>query len=206
MARYTGPKNRLARREGIDLGLKTVGSHAHASLLRRLNITPGRHGVKRKHKLSDYGLQLREKQRTRRIYGVLEKQFRRYFQQAAKKRGATGEVLLELLERRLDNVVHRLGFAPTRTAARQLVAHGHVLVDNQKVTIPSYQVKKGQVVTLKQKSLDIPIVKQTLSQQSPVIPSWLSRKGPAGKVNSLPHRDDIDIDINEQLIVEFYSR
>ena len=132
MARYRGPKNRIARREGIDLGLKTPGSAAHANLMKRLKITPGMHGQKRKRKPSDYGIQLREKQKVKRLYGLLEKQFKNYFAKASSHTQNTGEVLLSLLERRLDNVIYRLNLAPTRTSARQFVTHGHVLVDNKK--------------------------------------------------------------------------
>ncbi len=206
MSRYRGPKNRLARREGTDLGLKTVGTKSHASLLRRLNIPPGQHGPKGRRKLSDYGLQLREKQKARRIYGVLEKQFRNYYQEALKVKGNTGETLLVQLERRLDNVIYRLGFAPTRSAARQYVSHGHIRVNNQKINFPSYQVRIGEVITLTDKARNIPVVKKLLSDEKPVIPSWLERKAAVGKVVRLPKREDIDADINEQLIVEYYSR
>src|SRR3989339_775200 len=127
MARYRGPKNRIARREGIDLGLKTPGSAAHANLMKRLKITPGMHGQKRKRKPSDYGIQLREKQKVKRLYGLLEKQFRKYVEASLKSRGNTGEKLIGFLEKRLDNVVFRLGFAPSRPAARQIVSHGHVM-------------------------------------------------------------------------------
>lgn len=206
MGRYLGPKNKLARREKVDLELKTPGTSAHASLLRRLNITPGVWGQKRKRRPSDYALQLREKQKVKRIYGVLERQFKRYFLEASQKGAATGEELLKLLEKRLDNVVYRLGFTPTRAAARQLVVHGHILVDGKKVDVPSYRVKKGEVVSLKDKSLRIPIVKKMLSEKEPPLPSWLKRRGPVGKVTGEPKREDIRADINEQLIVEYFSR
>ncbi len=206
MGRYTGPKNRLARREGMDLGLKTEGKNAHASLLRRLNTPPGQHGAKGKRKTSEYGLQLREKQRARRMYGIMEKQLQRYFAQATRQRGATGEVLLQLLEIRLDNVIYRLGLTPTRTSARQLVGHGHVYVDGKKVNIPSFVVRPDQVVSFKTKSLEIPIVKEMLAKKNPIIPGWLQREGPVGKMLRVPKREELDLDINEQLIVEFYSR
>jgi len=206
MARYLGPKNKLARREGVDLGLKTPGSSAHASLLRRLNILPGIHGQKRRKKLSEFGLQLREKQKAKRIYGVLERQFRRYFKNALKQKGATGEALLQALERRLDNVVFRLALAPTRAAARQLVNHGHVFVDGKKVDIPSYQIKKDQVIALSDKALKIPAVAKMLADKNPHLPSWLERKGPVGKVKKIPQREEIETDIDESLIVEYYSR
>src|SRR3989344_4713988 len=147
MARFRGSRNKLARREGEDLGLKTAGSNAHASLLKRMKIKPGQHGQKRGRKPSDYGRQLREKQKVKRMYGIMEHQFKRYYQEAAKTRGVTGEAMLSHLERRLDNVVYRLGFVPTRIAARQLVRHGHVRVDDKRVDIPSYQVTVGEVVS-----------------------------------------------------------
>lgn len=206
MARYTGPKNRLARREGMDLGMKTVGSHAHAQLLKRLGITPGQHGQKRKRKQSNFAVQLREKQKVKRFYGVLERQFRRYFKHAKKWKGNTGEMLLQFLERRLDNVLYRIGFAPTRASARQLVSHGHVIVDGEKVDIPSFLVEAGQVVSLKQKSMEMPLVKKMLEEKSFITPEWLERSGPVGKIVRLPVRTDIREDISEQLIVEHYSR
>lgn len=206
MARYTGPKNRLARREGIDLGMKTPGSKAHASLLRRLTIIPGQHGSRGKRKLSGYGIQLREKQKVRRLYGVLERQFRKYFKRALKFKGNTGEMLLQQLERRLDTIMYRLGLAPTRAAARQLVTHGHVLVNEKKVSIPSYQVEVDDIIMLKGKALEIPAVKKLLEEKNPQLVPWLERKGAVGKVAKLPERSEIPEDINEQLIVEYYSR
>jgi len=206
MARYTGPKNRLARREGIDLGLKTPGSNSHAALLRRMKILPGQHGQKRKRKLSDFGKQLREKQKVKRMYGVLERQFKKYFEKASRQKGNTGEALLSFLERRLDNVVYRLGLSPTRAAARQYVSHRHILIDGKKVNIPSFQVKEGMVVTATVKLLETPVVEKLLEDKSPNIVTWLARKGPAGKIVRLPIREDITDDINEQLIIEFYSR
>lgn len=190
----------------MDLGLKTVGSKAHASLLKRLNVPPGQHGPKGKRKTSDFGNQLREKQKVKRLYGVMERQFRRAFAEARKEKGNTGERLLQLMEARLDNAVYRVGLAPTRTMARQLVSHGHVTVDGAKVTIPSYMVRVGEVITLKTKSLEIPAVKKMLDDASYKAPEWLERKGPVGKVLREPARSDITDDINEQLIVEHYSR
>src|SRR3990170_3830250 len=137
MARYTGPTNRLSRREGMDLGFKTVGTKAHAQLLKRLNVPPGLHGRRGRRKISDYGLQLREKQKVKRMYGILERQFRKMFEQAKKWRGNTGDKMIEFLERRLDNVVYRLGLAPTRASARQIVTHGHVRINHQQVHILS---------------------------------------------------------------------
>lgn len=206
MARYRGPRNRLARREGTDLGLKTAGSSAHNALLRRIKIPPGQHGQKGTRKQSDYGRQLREKQKVKRIYGLLEKQFRKYFDQASRNPANTGEVLLTLLERRLDNVVYRLGLAPTRAAARQFVSHGHIQVDGKRVNIPSFQVIEGMVVTPKQKFLETPILKKLLEEKDVNLPGWLKRQGPAGKISRLPKREDVVDDISEQLIIEFYSR
>ncbi|MBI3576436.1 30S ribosomal protein S4 [Candidatus Gottesmanbacteria bacterium] len=206
MGRYTGPKNRLARREGIDLGLKTVGSKAHASMARRLTIPPGQHGPKGKRKVSEYGEQLREKQKVKHLYGLMEKQFRRYFAMAKKWKGNTGDKLIEFLERRLDNVVYRLNLAPTRASARQFVSHGHVLVDGKRVGIPSYQVERDEVITIKPKAMEIPAIKKSLEITDVNIPAWLERQGPVGKVARLPVRSDVLDDISEQLIVEFYSR
>lgn len=206
MARYRGPKNRLARREGADLGLKTAGSSAHVSLLRRIKIPPGQHGQKGSRKTSDYGKQLREKQKVKRIYGLLEKQFRKYFDQASRDKANTGETLLILLESRLDNTVYRLGMAPTRASARQFVNHGHILVDGERVNIPSFQINEGMVITPKQKLLETPLLKKLLAEKDMISPGWLKRQGPVGKVLRLPKRDDIVDDISEQLIIEFYSR
>lgn len=198
MARYTGPKDRLSRREEFDM----FGKGAR---LTRLNVPPGQHGPKGTRRKSQYGRQLREKQKVKRMYGVLEKQFKRYIMKAARTRGNTGEKLLSLLERRLDNVVYRLGFAPTRSAARQLVSHKHVLVNGKKVNIPSYQVKKGDVVTLTKVATDIPAVKKTLSDKEK-LPEWLKRKAAAGSVKRDPVIDDVPEPISTQDIVEFYSR
>ncbi|OGG00103.1 30S ribosomal protein S4 [Candidatus Gottesmanbacteria bacterium RBG_13_37_7] len=206
MARYTGPKNRLARREGIDLGLKTVGSRAHTSLLKRIKIRPGQHGQKLKRKHSDYSIQLREKQKLKRIYGILERQFKKYFDTATRDVGNTGEALLTILERRLDNVLFRLNLAPTRMCARQLISHGHILLDGKKVNIPSYLVKEGMMITIKPKSLSLPVIKKLVEDKNPSVPNWLARKGPFGNIVRLPKREDIQEDINEQLIIEFYSR
>jgi small subunit ribosomal protein S4 len=206
MAKYNGPKNRLARKEGIDLGLKTPGTKAHASLLRRLNVPPGQHGPKMRRKISDYGVQLREKQKMKRLYGVLERQFRRYFANARKWKGNTGDVLVQILERRLDNVIYRLGIAPTRTSARQFVSHGHISVNGAKVNIPSYQVSTGEVIALRSKAGNIPAIKKMIEDKTYQPPAWLSRQGGAGKIDRLPERDDVKEDINTQLVIEYYSR
>ncbi len=202
MARYIGPKNKLARRANTDLGLKTNP----AKLSRRLNIPPGQHGRKGTKKLSSYGQQLREKQKVKWIYGVLEKQFRRYYEKATKNPASTGEELLRLLERRLDNVVFRLGLAPTRAAARQLVVHGQVKVNNLKLDRPSYQVKTGDVINLTDKALKIPYVAGVVAEKGKALPKWLTRQAAVGKVVAFPERKDIDADINENSIVEYYSR
>ncbi|MCX7928575.1 MAG: 30S ribosomal protein S4 [Patescibacteria group bacterium] len=202
MARYIGPKDKLSRREGFDLF--SVGSK-----LNRLNVPPGMHGRKGFQISSQYGKQLREKQKVKRIYGVLEKQFRRYVAEALKQKGNTGEALLSFLERRLDNVVYRLGFVPSRPAARQLVSHRHVLVNGKKVNIPSYRVSEGETITLTKKGLEIPVVKQILNSSDFVkikCPSWVVREGVFGKIVSNPKREDIPEFIREQDIVEFYSR
>jgi small subunit ribosomal protein S4 len=202
MARNTGPKNKLSRRAGQDLGLKTNPAKA----ARRLNIPPGQHGRKGGKKLSGYGIQLREKQKAKWIYGIQEKQFRRYVELATKNPSATGEELLRLLERRLDNVVYRLGLAPTRAAARQLVVHGNVLVDNKKIDRPSFQVAIGTVVGLSTKAIKIPYIASLLEDKSRFTPKWLERKASIGKVLTLPERSDIEGDIKENVIVEYYSR
>ncbi|MEK7592561.1 MAG: 30S ribosomal protein S4 [Patescibacteria group bacterium] len=206
MARYTGPRNRLSRREGVDLGHKTVGSKAHAMLLKRLQVPPGQHGPKGTGKMSGFGQQLREKQKVKRMYAVLERQFRKAFERSRIGKGNTGEKLLEIMERRLDNVLYRLLLVPTRAASRQIVSHGHVFVDGKKVNIPSFEVSVGHVVTLDQTATEIPAVKKMLDEKNIKLPEWLERKGPSGRVVRLPVRSDIQEDIAEQYIVEHYSR
>ncbi|OGD98055.1 30S ribosomal protein S4, partial [Candidatus Curtissbacteria bacterium RIFCSPLOWO2_01_FULL_38_11b] len=164
------------------------------------------HGQKRRRKQSEYGIQLREKQKVKRVYGVLEKQFKRYFDQAARKKSATGEALLQILESRLDNVIYRLNFAESRPSARQLVSHGHVVVGDTKVTIPSYNVKMNDVISLSQKASNLFSVKKLAEDKNRKLPSWLEKKATIGRVKSMPKREDIEIDINERLIVEYYSR
>ena len=199
MARYTGPKDRQSRRENFDL-------YGKGSKLTRLNVPPGVHGPKGTRRQSQYGKQLREKQKVKRMYGLTEKQFRKYVNKALKTKGKTGEVLLTLLERRLDNVVYRLGFAPTRPAARQMVSHKQVLINGKKLNIPSYQVKQGDVVSLSKAGTDIPAVKKLMGDEEYNPPSWLKRKAGAGNVAIMPTREDIVEPIFEQDIVEFYSR
>lgn len=199
MARYTGPKHRISRREGVNLTGTTS-----ATLQRRLNVPPG--GIGRRRRMSEYGLRLRAKQRVKRQYGVLERQFRRYVEEARRMAGPTGENLLQLLERRLDNVVYRLGFARTRPMARQLVSHGHVLVNEKKLNIPSAQVRPGDVVKLGPKALQIPVVQEELESGRTVVPPWLAREDGVGRVVGLPRREDVEPDIREDLVIEFYSR
>ncbi len=202
MARYTGPKNKLARKVGTDLGLKS----SPLKVARRLAILPGVHGKKMRRKQSEYGKQLMEKQKIRFTYGVQEKYLSKLFVSAEKSTLATGHTLLKYLERRLDNVVYRLGFAPTRAAARQIVNHGNVLVNGKKVNIPSYRVNVNDEVALTAKAAKIPYVAVLLEQSGAGVPKWLERQGVSGKVVALPERDDITEGIDEQLVVEYYSR
>lgn len=203
MARYTGPKNKKARRLGVDLGLKSNPK----SLERRIGTPPGQHGRKGgNRKVSDYGIQLAEKQKAKIIYGILERQFKKYYTEASRNPLATGEVMLSLLERRLDNCVYRLGFVPTRAAARQLVSHGNVTVGGKKLNIPSYKVKVGDVISLTETATNIPYIKSLLADKDKVAAAWFDKKAISGKVIRLPVRSDIIEAINEQLIVEFYSR
>lgn len=201
MARYTGPKNKKARRLGVDLGLKSSNK-----LERRLSTPPGAHGRKGTRKVSDYGVQLAEKQKAKIMYGILERQFKKYYTMASKNPLSTGEVMLSLLERRLDNCIYRLGFVPTRAAGRQLVSHGNVMVGGKKLNIPSYIVKVGDVISLTKTATNIPYIKTRLADKELGSAPWLDKKAVAGKVTRLPAREDIIEAINEQLIVEFYSR
>lgn len=201
MARHSGPKQRLQRQIGEDLGLKTNA----LKVARRINLRPGQHGQRRR-KVSDYGIQLREKQKVKYLYGVLEKQLHRLYSEASKNQFGTGAILLSLLERRLDNVIYRLGWAPTRAAARQLVVHDHVTVNEKRMNVPSYSVKVGDLIKLKDKTAKVPMVAELLKEENKNIPGWLSRKATIGKISRLPEREDITEVIDEQLIVEFYSR
>jgi len=209
MARYTGPVCRLSRRVDMQLDLKGLRRERGKDSYDTSPYPPGQHGQSRRGKMSTYALQLREKQRAKYFYGVLERQFRRYYARANRMRGVTGHNLMQLLECRLDNIVHRLGLAPTRPAARQLVTHGHIRVDGRKVDIPSFQVGVGQVVSVKEKSRELPIVLEGLDLHSRRQPlSWLETDADKreGKVLSLPTRQDIPVLINEQMIVELYSK
>ena len=206
MARYLGPKLKLSRREGTDLFLKS-GVRAIDTKC-KIEQAPGQHGA-RKPRLSDYGVQLREKQKVRRIYGVLERQFRNYYKEAARLKGNTGENLLTLVERRLDNVVYRLGFAATRRQARQLVNHGHFTVNGSRVNIPSYLVKSGDVIAVSEKSASNAFFKKLKEDDAFVAaPKWLDRDKNTlqGKVIAMPTKADIDFDIAVHLIVELYSK
>ena len=209
MARYTGPTCKLARREGADLSLKSPARAIDSKC--KLEQKPGQHGpVARKGKLSDYATQLREKQKVKRIYGLLERQFRGYYAKAARRKGNTGESLLQMLEQRLDNVVYRMGFAVTRPQARQLVSHKGVQVNGKTVNLASYQVKAGDVVQLSeraQKHLNVTEA-LTLSQQMDLVPGWceVDAKKFSGVFKAVPDRADLPSDINEALIVELYSK
>ena len=208
MARYTGPVCRLCRREGTKLFLKGERCMTGKCALDRRSTAPGQHGAANK-KVREYGMQLREKQKTRRYYGVLETQFRNYYAEADRKSGMTGENLLVLLERRLDNTVYRMGMAESRKEARQLVLHGHFTLNGKKVTIPSISVKAGDVIAVKESSRDNAKIKSLLEgAASKLNPKWLevNKENGSAKVVALPAREDIDFDFNEQLIVELYSK
>jgi small subunit ribosomal protein S4 len=203
MARHTGPKWRLSRREGIDLFYRAGSKYQKDA---RVNQPPGVHGPKQfRSKSSGYNLQLREKQKAKRTYGVLERQFRHYYEEAIKSKSNTGEIMLQLLERRLDNIIYRLGLAKTRFQARQTVSHGHVTVNGKRVNIPSYQVKALDLIGLDSKASKFGFVTENLEQKYP-IPDWLELKATIGKVLHLPSQSDIESDIKFNLIIEYYSR
>ena len=206
MARYIGPKCKLSRREGTDLYLKSARRSLDSKC--KIESAPGQHGAK-KPRLSGYGLQLREKQKIRRIYGVLERQFRRYFAEADRRKGSTGELLLQLLESRLDNVVYRMGFASTRAEARQLVSHKALMVNGQVVNIPSFQVKAGDVVSIREKAKKQVRIQEAMGLATQIgLPSWVSVDATKleGTFKNVPDRAELYSDINEQLVVEFYSK
>ena len=209
MARYTGPVCRLCRRERMKLFLKGDRCFKEKCAIERRGYPPGQHGNRRGRRTLGYGLQLREKQKVKRIYGVLEKQFRNYFKEADRRRGITGENLLVLLEKRLDNVVYSLGFASSRAQARQLVRHGHVQVDGRKITIPSYQLREAQAVAIKEASRKNEFIRASVeTARGRGVPDWLELDAEnfQGKVQRDPTREDIKLPIQEQLIVELYSR
>ena len=201
MARYTGPKSKIARKFGEAI-------FGPDKVLSKKNYPPGQHGANRRRKTSEYGTQLKEKQKAKYTYGVLEKQFRNMFEKASRSKGITGEVLLQLLESRLDNIVYRLGLAPTRDAARQLVSHRHITVDGKVVNIPSYSVKQGQVIGVRERSKSLEVIANALSGFNHSKYPWIEWDQPlmSGKLLHLPERADIPENIKEQLIVELYSK
>jgi small subunit ribosomal protein S4 len=208
MARYTGPLCRLCRREGEKLFLKGTRCYTEKCGIERRKYAPGQHGQGRG-KVSDYGLQLREKQKVRRIYGIMERQFRLYFERASRMKGVTGEVLLQLLERRLDAAVYRMGFAANRRAARQLVKHGHFIVNGRSVDIPSVILKPGDVVEVREASRECPAVLESIeAAEHRGIPTWIEFEPKAfkGTFVRIPSREEIQLPVQEQLIVELYSK
>lgn len=207
MARYIGPTCKLARREGADLSLKSPARALDSKC--KLEQKPGQHGAAKKGKMSDYAVQLREKQKVKRYYGLVEKQFRLTFERAERMKGVTGENLLSLLERRLDNVVHRLGFAASRAQARQLIRHGHVVVNGRKVNVPSLTLPPGAVVGIKEKSRQNPLITAAVeTAKGRGVPAWLELAAAEfqGKVVSAPRREDVSLQVSEKLIVELYSK
>ncbi len=189
------------------MGMKTLGSKSHARLLKKLNVVPGQHGTRKRRKTTEYAIQLKEKQKLRYMFGITESQLKKYFLSGVKKKGNTALFLTKLLESRLDNVVYRLGLAPTRASARQLVNHGHIKVNGGLVTIPSYQTKIQDVISFAaEKSAKIPYVEKNLNNKDVILPSWLERKATVGKIINEPDIDDIKNLINLRLVVEYYSR
>jgi small subunit ribosomal protein S4 len=209
LARYTGPVCRLCRRDGVKLFLKGPKCFSDKCPIEKRNFAPGQHGQARKAKIVGYGLQLREKQKAKRIYFTLESQFRAYYEKAANKTGVTGELLLQQLETRLDNVAYRIGYALSRRQARQIVRHGHVQVNGRKVNIPSFQVKVGDLVEIREGSKKLVMLETArdfAAAQSSVPWLEINRDNLSGKVIALPKREDIQLPVNEQLIVELYSK
>jgi small subunit ribosomal protein S4 len=206
MARYTGPDCRQCRREGCKLFLKGERCFSAKCAMEKRPVVPGQHGLARK-KEKEYGIQLREKQKVKRAYGLQEKQFRELYEKAEKTKGITGDNLLSYLERRLDNVVYRMGIADSRSEARQLVSHCHITVNDKVVNIPSYMVNKGDVIAIKENKRELEIFK-SLKDRKPILPKWLDFSGAklSGKIIDLPSRDDIDLNIQENLIIELYSK
>jgi small subunit ribosomal protein S4 len=208
LARYTDAVCRLCRREGMKLFLKGQRCHTDKCAIERRNFAPGQHGKSRRPKLVGYGLQLREKQKVRRFYRILEDQFRSYYEKAAAMKGITGETLLAILERRLDNAVYRMGLATSRAEARQLVRHGHILVSGRKVNIPSFQVAPGQEIMVRESSRKLASIQRALDLLGNRVPPWLefNRESMTARVVSLPRREDVNFPIQEQMIVELYSK
>ncbi len=208
MARYIGALCRICRREGEKLFLKGDRCYTEKCAIERRKYPPGQHGQGFR-KLSDYGIQLREKQKVRKMYGLLERQFRKYFYEAERKKGITGEILLQLIESRLDSMVFRMGFAPNRRRARQIIKHGHIFVNGKEVNLPSCEIKGGDVVTVKEVSRDNPEIVDSLSKSGHRgIPGWVEvdTANLSGKVLHIPSRDEIQLPVQEQLIVELYSK
>src|SRR6516162_3848408 len=210
LARYIGPVCRQCRREGMKLYLKGERCHSEKCAIEKRNFVPGQHGKDRKAKLQGYGLQLREKQKVRRVYGVLERQFRTAYEKAALQKGITGDNLMASLERRLDSVIYRMGFGTSRAQARQVVRHGHIQVNGRKVNIPSFQVKPGDEVAVREPSRNNPTIlsARDATAHAPA-PNWIDvdRDGLKGRIQSVPKRDElVQIQLNEQLIVELYSK
>lgn len=208
MARYTGALCRLCRREGEKLFVKGERCFTEKCAVERRKYPPGQHG-QRRGKLSDYGIQLREKQKARKNYGIVERQFRKYFHEAERQKGTTGEVLLQLLERRLDNVVFRMGFAVNRRQARQLITHGHFTVKGKRINIPSYSVKADDIIEVKESSRDIQGISDNIARlEHRVIPGWVEVDGQnfRGRVLHIPSMEEMQLPIQEQLIVELYSK
>jgi len=208
MARYTGPVCRLCRRDGLKLFLKGTRCDTPKCAIERRENPPGQQH-QRRGKLTDYGQHLREKQKVKHYYGVLERQFRKYFQHAERGKGNTGDILMTLLERRLDNVVHRLGFGQSRAQARQLIRHGHITINGRKVDIPSYEVRVGDVIRVKNRGKSLDLVRGSLAESTRDVPDFLSRSDsaiPEGIVGRLPAADDVSIPVQTQLIVELCSR
>lgn len=206
MIKEYSTKCKLCRASGEKLFLKAERCLTKCPIDRKGAVPPGQHGAKRKRKPSDYSVRLREKQKLKRVYQLSEKQLKRCFTESRKIKGATGEVILQKLESRLDNLVYRLGFAPSRRLAKQLVGHRHILVNGKIVNIPSYLTKPGEVLSLDAKAINSPIIKKMLGNKDFSLPKWLERKAAVGKFSRLPSRDEIETNVNEQLIVEYYSR
>ncbi len=200
MGRYTGPKHKLARREGINILDKTSNS-----LQRRLMVPPGIHGKKGRRRLSEFGQQLRQKQKAKAIYGMYEKQFKQLVKKVEKQKGDSSEMIIALLETRLDNVVYRFGFAKSRYQARQFITHGHVVVNDEKMTIPSYQVKQDDTISLRDKMQKTPVIASLLSEKRDMLP-FLAREGTVGKLLRLPKKSDLVVPFDTQQIIEYYSR
>ncbi len=198
--RYTGPKHRLARKLGVNILDKTS-----QSLSRRLSVPPGVHGRKRKRRLSEFGLQMQEKQKAKLTYGLAEKQFKNLVSKVQKKKGDTQELIISLLETRLDNLVYRLGFAKTRFMARQLVSHGHIFVNGKRVNIPSYSVSEGDIISLSAKASKIPNILESIKEEKEIL-SFVKREGLSGKLVRMPKREDLQVPFNLRQIIEYYSR